>query len=1022
MATKENSKTTPRDIIDVETIINDIRNQHQQCTETNAMEDLELLITMMWQAIEAIPKDHPDYAKILSGLATQLGSRYTLTKATKNLEEAIVILRRAVEVTSRKPSQDFTGHIEPLHNLGTFLTYRFMGTGSASDLEEGINLARQAVHEATQLNYPRLITLLNSLSIRLQRRYTLTGNILDLDESITTARKAIEESSQKDPNHAAYLNTLGMILRSRYTRTGAREDLEESIILARQVIKETPRNNPDLPGWLNNLGVGLKYRYTLIGAIADLEEAIIAAREAVQATPRNHVDLGRHLNSLGVFLRDRYGVKRGMADLDEYIKVMQQAVEVTPQDHIDSSQWLNNLGLAFFDRYRTTEAIADLEQSITTASQAVEATPQDHPNFSRWLYNLGNRYGDRYARTGEISDLNDSITTIQQAANAIPQEHPYIADVLTGLGDRLRERYAKTEMMADLEASVQHFETALNNPTSLMVPRLRASHNLLSMSSVLQNKTHALRHARTAIYLLPQLAPRSLKSTDKHQALMQAAGLASNAAAIALHAGQPPSIAIEWLEIGRGVLAGSLQDMRSDISMLMQKHPALGTSFQRLRDFLDAPAQQSMSTSASPPLERADFTVQSSTDERIQTQKQLEELVNEIRRQPGFDRFLLPPSETDILKVGADGPVVVINVSTHRCDALIIHEHQMNCLELPHVTEEEIIEQRRHVSKSSLLMLEWLWDGIVSPVLESLGFTQTPSDGNWPRIWWIPTGPLVGFPLHAAGYHLDKASRTALDRVISSYAISIKAIMHTRGQSRSRVECLSTQRLVLVAMQDTPGLDQGWLQHAEEEVAGVRKIGSSMQLLISEPTKSKKEVLSAMEGCEIFHFAGHGDTNQSWPLQSHLLLDDWKQDPLTIESLLETNLQRRAPYLAYLSACGSGRVLNDASFDEGIHLISAFQLAGFRHVIGTLWNVDDRLCGDMARLVYEALKDGRLRDESPSRGLHFATKQLRDKWIKDFRTAMRSSMQELATSRDVEAVDESEIEGLPWVPYVHYGV
>jgi len=39
--------------------------------------------------------------------------------------------------------------------------------------------------------------------------------------------------------------------------------------------------------------------------------------------------------------------------------------------------------------------------------------------------------------------------------------------------------------------------------------------------------------------------------------------------------------------------------------------------------------------------------------------------------------------------------------------------------------------------------------------------------------------------------------------------------------------------------------------------------------------------------------------------------------------------------------CGTGEVKNDSLIDEGLHLISACQLAGFRHVIGTLWVVRD---------------------------------------------------------------------------------
>lgn len=78
---------------------------------------------------------------------------------------------------------------------------------------------------------------------------------------------------------------------------------------------------------------------------------------------------------------------------------------------------------------------------------------------------------------------------------------------------------------------------------------------------------------------------------------------------------------------------------------------------------------------------------------------------------------------------------------------------------------------------------------------------------------------------------------------------------------------------------------------------------------------------------------------------------------------MNMNLQEWPPFLAYLSACGTGEIKDQKFFDENIHLISACQLAGFRHVIGTLWEVDDETCVHMARMTYEGIEDGSATDE-----------------------------------------------------------
>jgi CHAT domain-containing protein len=181
-------------------------------------------------------------------------------------------------------------------------------------------------------------------------------------------------------------------------------------------------------------------------------------------------------------------------------------------------------------------------------------------------------------------------------------------------------------------------------------------------------------------------------------------------------------------------------------------------------------------------------------------------------------------------------------------------------------------------------------------------------------------------------------------------------------------------------------------------------------------------------------------------LKSHLLLEDGESDPLTVATLLEMNLRERPPFLAYLSACGTGRIKDERFVNESIHLISAYQLVGFRHVIGTLWEVNDALCVDMARIAYEGMRDGGMTDESVCLGLHKATRSLRDRWLNVLAKARRggrlvrnidipvtedetsgrsTDQMDDRLSRDVVLCGDDDDEGrepLHWVPYVHFGV
>lgn len=186
-----------------------------------------------------------------------------------------------------------------------------------------------------------------------------------------------------------------------------------------------------------------------------------------------------------------------------------------------------------------------------------------------------------------MADLKEAIDIARQAVDATPKNHPNRAALLNNLGRQLGNRYGRTGAMADLEASYRCFVEALaqnETPTSV---RVQAGGRALSSTWAPKDSSNIIKHAKTAIELLPQLAARFLPNTDKQHLILQAAGLASNAAALALMMGQSPGKAVSWLEVGRGILAGSIQDLRTDLAILHERHPGLAASFENSRAILD---------------------------------------------------------------------------------------------------------------------------------------------------------------------------------------------------------------------------------------------------------------------------------------------------------------------------------------------------------------------------------------------------------------------------------------------------
>jgi CHAT domain-containing protein len=84
--------------------------------------------------------------------------------------------------------------------------------------------------------------------------------------------------------------------------------------------------------------------------------------------------------------------------------------------------------------------------------------------------------------------------------------------------------------------------------------------------------------------------------------------------------------------------------------------------------------------------------------------------------------------------------------------------------------------------------------------------------------------------------------------------------------------------------------------------------------------------------------------------------------------------------LAFLSACSTARPGTRLA-DEAIHLASAFQLAGYRHVLATLWPVPDWPARRAVTAVYDRLAaaSDHHADGAPA-ALHSTTLYLRERY------------------------------------------
>ncbi|WP_330261000.1 CHAT domain-containing protein [Streptomyces sp. NBC_00539] len=986
---------------------------------TGDPDDLNSAIGHFRKALRAFPADFSDRSGTLSNLAGALVRRYERTSAPKDLNEAIALGHEAV-AASQPRHADRAGR---LSNLGTALMIRFARTGALEDLNTAIDHFHEAYSIPVDAPFDHAGMVLN-LGCALLQRFHRKGGPEDLNTAIDHIKEAVETVPPGYRHRAGWLSILGGALGDRFELTGALEDLDDAIAFGRQAVAATPADHPDRASWSSNLAAALRHRFDRTGAEADLEAAIDAGQQAVDGLPLHNAARGRALANLGGALLRRYERNGSLRDLDLVIDHFSRAVDETLHDHDDYARWLSNLGTALRSRSERTGAEADLEAAVAVGRKAVATAPLDHPERGRTLSNLALALFSRFRRTKDRADLDAAILGFRQAVSAVPDSRPERASFLCNLAVALGERFIRGSAAADLDEAVRCQLEAAAAESAAPSVRVRAAWTAAALLFESGDVTRAAEAAEEAVLLLPQVTPRRLERSDQQYAIGAFAGLATTAAALALTAPGGTASgragrALRLLEAGRAVLIGQALDTRSDLTDLRQHHPELARRFTLLRERLDAPTDSMTFVEGG-----GGPAVQHDPEARHRRRlvDEFASLLAEIRSLKGFSSFASPPTIEELLSEASHGPVVIFNVSAFRSDALLLTSAGITSVELPLLTEDKLFDQitglqrtrqaasagsdqtEREQAQAHLVdMLQWLWDVAAGPVLEALGYADSPStsrrregqDEEWPRVWWIPGGLLGQLPLHAAGYHTDPAEgapmRTVMDRVVSSYTPSVRTLRYARERAHARAaQSAQATRSLIVAMPTTPGLpDEGRLDFVAKEVT---KVWPHLPhpLLLKEPgtTEGTAEptpliptsvnVLTCLPDCTFAHFACHGDSDSVDPSKSLLLLHDHREAPLTVATLAATVLDRAG--LAYLSACRTAAVDHLQLLDEAIHLTSAFQLAGFPHVIGTLWEIDDQVAVTIADDFYTGLRvgSGRMDPERAARALHEAVRRVRD--------------------------------------------
>ncbi|KAI0252442.1 TPR-like protein [Lactifluus subvellereus] len=926
---------------------------------------------------------------ILNPLACALYSRFDVEGRLEDIEESISLLRDIITLVP--PGTD--NHHNTTYNLALSWENKYKQTGESEYLAEAVNCYRAALMSCP-LDHPSRPLYLRSVAQALASRFEERGDFNDIEDAAMIYQELIDLLDKEDPERMWDLMKLAKTYDSRFRQTGNLEYLEKAINDYRTVLLLCPpgERKSEL---LGNLAHSLTGRFEKFGRMGCLQEAISLFQASLRFWPPGHPLQPGYLTGFAHAMYLLSLRTHRMEDLEKSINLARETLALTPPRHPNRPQRLLNLSVFLQTRYAWNGDIRDVEEAIERLYGASKLVKSGHIYSERIPHFLAVNLFHRFIHHGADRDIVDAIKHYRSSISLIPEGHLDASIRLSNFACALSYLFSRTSDAKHLEESMGLFRSAVEYPFSSVRDRLKAAYNWAFIARSAQHSS-----ALTAYRIALSLWQRSVDLGPTVQAQHEYIGgrdidpirsLPMDAASYAIESGAYEE-AVEMLEQGRALLWSGMRSLRTPLQHLRGIDKALADEFTEISqaleavitttnvtDFLQTPADTIDDGLA---IGRKD-TFSRDIAEKHRLSEELEKVISRIQALSGFENFWRPAPFRHLQTAAMDGPVVIVNLSNHRSDILIVRStHPV--VHIPTPTNffhkvTKLAHQLSETRKSYLLeskkydrvlqqTLEELYELVGQPVAEMLRELGIPEQS---RIWLCPTS----------------GKRYLCDFYVCSYTPSLSALIASRSRTLPR-SASGQPSLLIVGQPDEslPGVD------SETRNIG-DLVGSGSVTSIAGEAATPENVIAHLPMHPWVHFACHGVLQSGRPFESSFLLQH--NAHLTLLHIAKAHLPMAE--LAFLAACHTAELTDDGTPDEVLHLTAAMQFSGFRSVIGTMWAMVDEDGQDLSEYFY---------------GKMFAAGAQVASYEKSAR-ALRHATQKLRTEKGVSLER--------WVNFVHYG-
>ena len=686
------------------------------------------------------------------------------------------------------------------------------------------------------------------------------------------------------------------------------------------------------------LAQALQYRYEATGALPDLDRAIALIEEVQRAADKPWQLRGSFGSyQLGNLYRSAtYAPKVGRTLTPQYASC---PADVDLKTSLPAS--LTNLGNALLERYDSVGDDGDLATALRMQEIAVSRTEAGdwqlasrHNNLGNVLSRAGQVWGDRSLTSAAVDSYRAALALTAPEAQERASREYNLATVLAELADGQRRGRPVRQAVTVYRAAIRDGLTG----------SLEWAHSAATSWGDWAVRRQAWKEAAEAYSQALDIAQRlfrvQLLRSQKETWLAQSQGIPGEAAYALVRLGRAQD-AVRALESGRGLLISEVLDRdRADLAALAEVgRDDLVRAYQNAASALDRAVNS--------PIGAGEVQAR---------RKALDDVTQQIRAVPGYEKFLTPADPTEIAAwARSDSAIVYLAHAQSAGAALIVDASGLvRAVELPACTTQAIQLRVRllngvrqgHDDAAGVFtgaldaVSTWCWDAIFGPVLRA-----TPVQ----RLVLVPSGLLALMPLHASwtaaqpGTGPGAAGTSPGRRYLADERI-ISYVPSARAAAPARVPRKSFDTALLVVTDPRPTLMPP-LQHVAAEVTASSPFFPKV-IRINGPDVVATAVTAALPRAQVAHFICHGASNPEHPMESGLFLAAGKR--LTLRDILDLRLRHgeEQPRLCVLSACQTDQPGTELP-DEVVSLPTGLLQAGYAGVLATQWPVH----GEVAALV-----------------------------------------------------------------------